>query len=259
MNPRSNLRCSGLLKRLTGIVVFVVMTGLATAGNIPDYEIFDDILLKYVRKGFVDYDGAAEDPRLLEIIVQFGDSDPALLQADRDKLAFYINTYNALAIKGILDNSSPATRWGRYRFFKRNRYLVAGEKINLYDLEHDRLIAIGDPRIHFAIVCASLSCPRLSSHAYIPDQVDTQLHEAARRFINDPTRNRFDLERRIAFISMIFEWYADDFEKASGSVQKYLARFVDDARVQDALRLEEFSLRYERYDWNLNGQYSGGN
>jgi len=79
------------------------------------------------------------------------------------------------------------------------------------------------------------------------------------RFINDPTRNRFDLSRRIAFLSMIFKWYAEDFERAGGTLQQYLARFVTDAEVQDALRLDQFELRYVEYDWHLNGLFSGAN
>ena len=78
----------------------------------------------------------------------------------------------------------------------------------------------------------------------------------ANRFINDPTRNRFDAKRKIAFVSQIFDWFSEDFENAAGSVQKYLARFVNDAPVQDMLRAEEFTLRYEDYDWSLNGYLS---
>jgi hypothetical protein len=234
----------------------LLAANVALAADIHDHDSFDDMLLKNVRNGFVDYDGLAADPRLETYVAQIGAADASKLRTDNDKLAFYINAYNALAIKGILDGYSPRTLFGRYQFFKRNKYVIAGEKFNLFNFEHERIIAIDDPRIHFSIVCASISCPRLSSRAYTPEEVDTQLHEAARNFLNDPTRNRFDLDRRIAFVSMIFKWYAEDFEAAAGSLQQYMARFVDDARVQDALRLGEFELKYEKYDWNLNGQFS---
>ena len=205
---------------------------------------------------FVDYDGLAADERFGVFVEQIGAGSPALVDGSDDGLAFYINSYNALAIQGILNGQSPDSRWGRHKFFKRQKFKVLGEEISLETLEHERIAALGDPRIHFAIVCASLSCPRLSSHAYQPEQINVQLHDAAHRFINDPTRNHFDLDRRIAFISMIFDWYADDFEQAGGSVQRYLARFIDDAEVQEALRADEFELRYIEYDWNLNGYFS---
>jgi hypothetical protein len=241
------LPCLGLL----------LVTGIARATTHPDYDLFDDLLLQNVRRGFVDYDGLNADSRFPTFIRQIGMADAEVMKSTGDQLAFYINAYNALAIQGILDGLSPGSRFGRSKFFDRAKFIVLGEEISLSTLEHERIIPIGDPRIHFAIVCASLSCPRLSSRAYVSADINNQLHESARQFINDPTRNRFDLERRIAFISMIFEWYEDDFVTAGGTVQQYIARFVNDARVQDALRLDEFELRYETYDWSLNGHYGG--
>jgi hypothetical protein len=220
------------------------MSGIASAGPAPDYQAYDELMLLNVRDGVVDYDGLAQDPRFAEFIAQIGDTDFAALESESERLTFYVNAYNALAIQGILEGLSPRTLFGRYGFFKRKKFLVSGENINLFDLERRRIIAVGDSRIHFAIVCASLSCPRLSSHAYMPATLDDQLDNAARAFINDPTRNRFDLERKIAFVSMIFKWYSTEFEASGGSIQQYLARYVDDGRVQDSLRLEEFDLRF---------------
>jgi len=241
------------------LLVIALTASAGVLANAPNFEVFDELLLQNVRNGFVDYDGLAADERFGAFVEQLGAGSPALANGPDKGLAFYINAYNALAIQGILNGQSPASRWGRQKFFKRQKFTVLGEKINLETLEHERIANQGDPRIHFAIVCASLSCPRLSSHAYEPKQINVQLHDAAHRFINDPTRNRFDLDRRIAFLSMIFDWYADDFEQAGGSVQRYLARFVDDAAVQEALRADEFELRYIEYDWNLNGYFSRTN
>lgn len=228
---------------------------IATAGSMPDYALWDELLMQNVRNGFINYDGLNRDSRFLEFVGQIGSADPEAIETKGQRLAFYINAYNALAIKSILDDNSPASSAGRKRFLKREKHLVSNQEITLFALEHETIMPIGDPRIHFAIVCASLGCPRLASRAYLPENIDLQLHDSARNFINDHTRNRFDLERRIAFISMIFKWYGDDFQKAGGSVQQYLARFVDDARVQDALRLDEFELRFEDYNWDLNGYY----
>jgi hypothetical protein len=242
---------------LITVSIAIVCAFPAGAGPTVNYDTLDEILVQNVRNGFVDYDGIAADPRLDSFIAMLGDANEDVLESGNDKLAFYINAYNALAIQGILAGQSPSSTWKRYKYFKRLKFPILGQPTSLYALEHDRIIPMGDPRIHFAIVCASISCPRLASHAYIPDTVNQQLHDAARQFINDPTRNRFDLETKIAFVSKIFEWYAEDFESAGGSLQSYLARFADDAAVQDALRRGEFDLRYLDYDWNLNGHYSG--
>jgi hypothetical protein len=257
-NPPPLPRPSPFAPRLCAPLLCAALLAWSTAvpASLPDIDAFDEVLLQNVRNGFVDYDGIAADERFVAFIAAVGNATPNVTDGPDGGLAFYINAYNALAIHGILDGQSPASWWGRQRFFKRQKYLVRNEEISLETLEHERIATLGDARIHFAIVCASLSCPRLSSRAYRPEQLNVQLHEAARRFVNDPTRNRFDVQRRIAFVSMIFDWYADDFAQAGGSLQRYLARFIDDAEVQEILRADGFELRYIDYDWNLNGYYS---
>ena len=234
--------------------ILTVMLQLpAPAWSAPDYDALDEVLVQNVRNGFVNYDGIAADPRFAAFVESLGEAATGEPDSGDAALALYINAYNTLAIRGILDGRSPETRWSRHKYFKRTKFPFIGGEITLHELEHERIIPAGDPRIHFAIVCASISCPRLASHAYRPEQLNVQLHDAAVRFINDPTRNRFDLDRRIAFLSKIFDWFAGDFARAGGTVQNYLARFVEDAAVQDALRRDEFEIRYIEYDWGLNG------
>ena len=249
-------RSATLTGHLVAICILPVLAANVALAKLPDYDALDEILARNVRNGFIDYDGIAAEPRFGDFIEQIGTTRPADLTSTNAELAFYINAYNALAIQGILNGRSPSSWWGRRTFFKRQEFNVLGESLSLEMLEHERIISLGDPRIHFAIVCASMSCPRLSSQAYRPESLNTQLHEAAKRFINDQTRNRFDPERRIAFLSEIFDWYADDFVTAGGTLQRYLARFVSGATVQETLRQDEFDIRYVDYDWNLNGRYS---
>ncbi len=235
----------------------LIMTTDVARARTPDYDALDEILARNVRNGFVDYDGIASEPRLGEFIEQLGATQSSDLTSTEAELAFYINAYNVLAIQGILNGGSPSSWWGRRKFFKQQKFNVLGEMISLETLEHERIIALGEQRIHFAIVCASMSCPRLSSWAYRPEELNIQLHDAAKRFINDPTRNHFDPERKIAFLSKIFDWHADEFTAAGGSLQRYLARFVSNAEVQDTLRQDGIEVRFVDYDWNLNGRYSG--
>jgi len=240
-----------------GLLLATCLLPALVLAQTPDYDALDEILARNVRNGFVDYDGIASEPRLGEFIDQLGTTKPSDLTSTEDELAFYINAYNVLAIQGILNGESPSSWWGRRKFFKRQKFNVLGEMISLETLEHERIIVLGEQRIHFAIVCASMSCPRLASRAYRPEEINTQLHNAAKQFINDPTRNHFDPKRKIAFLSKIFDWYADDFTAAGGSLQRYLARFVSNAEVQDALRQDGIEVRFVDYDWNLNGRYSG--
>jgi hypothetical protein len=220
----------------------------------PDYSLWDEVLLTHVRRGYVDYSRLRGDPRLGSFLAQLAATDPASVAGEDERKAFLINAYNAYAIRGILDGESTDSRSKRRRFFNRYQFELMGEPSTLQDIEHQQLRPMGDPRIHFAIVCASLSCPRLSSRAYVPERLDTQLDEAARGFINDPTRNRFELDRGQAWVSPIFDWFDEDFAATDGSVPGYLARYVNAPDVARRLADDELQLRYDRYDWGLNGR-----
>ena len=158
-----------------------------------------------------------------------------------------------LAARGILDGSSPGSLLGRHVYFKRDKYLVAGERITLHALEHELIRPLKEPRIHFAIVCASQSCPILQREAYTLKQLDQQLEAAARNFINDRQRNQFNPTSRRAELSSIFKWFEEDFTEAAGSLQGYLAPMIDDENVARLLEQEAFKISYLKYDWSLNG------
>jgi len=110
-----------------------------------------------------------------------------------------------------------------------------------------------EPRIHFAIVCASQSCPKLRSWAYTAKQLEEQLNDSARQFINDPTRNRFDREQKIAYLSKIFDWFTEDFVARSGSLTNYVSHFVQDPALAKELQTVGYQVEFLDYDWNLNG------
>ena len=218
------------------------------------HRLLGEVLASHVRDGVVDYPAIQMDARLPAYLVQLDRVDPNAFVTRNERLAFWINAYNVFAIKGILDQYSPVTYVGRYRYFIGRDYPVGGATINLYDLERKVLIAqFHEPRVHFAIVCASMSCPKLQSWVYEPDQLEYQLDRVARDFINDPTRNRFDRRQKVAALSMIFKWFDDDFTRAAGSVLAYITRYVNDPElVQDLLR-SEYRIEYLDYDWSLNG------
>ncbi|MEO8224812.1 MAG: DUF547 domain-containing protein [Gammaproteobacteria bacterium] len=238
-------------------VLLLCLVSLSALAALPSGDDLDGPLLRNVRNGFVDYDGIRADPAFDRFVTGLATASPDEL-GDRDtRLAFLINAYNALAIRGILDGYSPSSIFGRYNYFKRRTYPLLGVPTTLEALEHGRILPLGEPRVHFAIVCASISCPRLASRAYRPGDLDAQLEAAARAFANDGTRNRFDTQRKIAFLSSIFDWYQADFSAAAGSTQKFLARYVSDPATRDLLALDGFEVRFLPYDWDLNGVYRG--
>jgi hypothetical protein len=218
------------------------------------HQLLNDVLQTYVEDGIVNYPGIQSDRRFAAYLKLLDRVDPLALSTERDRLALWINAYNAFAIQGVLDGYSPKPYIGWYRYFKSRTYGIGGAELNLSDLEHEILRKqFHEPRIHFAIVCASSSCPRLASGAYNAMQLNQQLDQATRAFINDPTRNRFDRRQRIAYLSKIFDWFEEDFSTSAGSVLQFIARYVHDADLARALAQDTYRITYLEYDWSLNG------
>ena len=217
------------------------------------HQILSDVLQASVHDGQVNYPAIQRDYRFAAYLAQLDRVNPSLGSRD-DRLAFWINTYNACAIQGILDGHSPKPYLGWYRFFKTHTYRIGGNPLNLSDVEHEILRKqFREPRIHFAIVCASSSCPKLQSRAYEGRELDQQLDEAARAFINDPSRNRFDKQKRIAYLSRIFDWFEEDFASSAGSVMQFVAQYVHEIELSHDLAAGLYRIVYLEYDWSLNG------
>jgi hypothetical protein len=246
----SSSRFTGWRAFLVGVVVglaclFAIGIAMAQA---PDTAAFDALLRQNVKDGVVNYPGFQNNAAFRKYVEEL--AKPAKLAGKEETLAYYINAYNALAIEGILEGLSPSTLLGRARYFKLKEWPLNGQSITLYDLEHKVIRPLGEPRIHFAIICASKSCPFLRSEAYAAARLDTQLDEQARQFVNDKFRNRFDVANRIAQMSEIFKWFNEDF---TPSPQKFIARYAADPEAAKLLAGEGFKVDFIDYDWGLNG------
>ncbi len=221
------------------------------------HRLWEEVLKAHVRDGVVEYPEISRQGQVASYLALLDRVDPNGLPMP-DRLAFWINAYNAFAVQGILDGYTPSTLFGRYKYFIANKYSVGGETVNLYSLEREILIAqFHDPRMHFAIVCASASCPKLQPWVYQGPHLDSQLDQVTREFINDPSRNRFDQSRRTAALSMIFQWFAKDFEARSGSVLKFIAAYVQDPSLKQDLSMGDYRVEFLEYDWSLNGPAPG--
>ena len=172
--------------------------------------------------------------------------------SEAEEKAFWINAYNAVILQGVFTGYTAESLLSRKRFFSWYALPVAGKKRTPDEIEHQILRKkFSDPRIHFTIVCASTSCPKLRPEAYVAERLDQQLDDATRGFIRDPRRNRF--ENRAVAVSQIFQWFAQDFVAHSGSVPAFLLRFVGEEKkaILESLTGE---LQYLEYDWTLNAQ-----
>lgn len=130
---------------------------------------------------------------------------------------------------------------------------INNKKYSLNDIEHKILRKMNEPRIHFAIVCASISCPELRNEAFEAEKLETQLEEQAIKFINDPSRNKFDLEKREAKISEIFNWFEEDFGDSEEEVLMFVADYLADDIASDIKNnISKWDVSYMDYDWGLN-------
>ena len=239
-------------------VIFLLMISSAvfaqpSKGTDSLHDGFSALLNEHVSDGVVNYSGFKNNTQFKDYLELLKTTNPDSFQTREQKLAFWINAYNALAIKGILDGLSPGSFFGRISYFKTTDYEVGGRKINLYDLERDIIIPFEEPRIHFAIICASVSCPKLRSEAYRASTLENQLQDNALDFINDDSKNNFDAAKKRANISKIFDWFEKDFKAHSGSVQTYLSQFVSHDEIREGLKNKQYKVKHLKYDWNLNG------
>ena len=211
----------------------------------PDHEIWERILQTYVNDaGEVDYAKLKNQPgALLGYLDHLSDFPPAPDWNRTDSLAYYINLYNAATVKLILEHypvnsikdiSSPWTS---------KVIRIGNDRISLGNLEHRILRKMDEPRIHFAINCASFSCPKLWNHAFTAQEMESQLEQVTKNFINDPSLNEFD--STTWNISQIFNWYKGDF-KPDGGVRSYIARYAEIESYDD------IKIAYKKYDWSLN-------
>ncbi|MFH1156966.1 MAG: DUF547 domain-containing protein [Pseudomonadota bacterium] len=226
------------------------------AGAEPETGIYADLLRKYVKNGLVDYAGfKKEEARLGLYLASLEKTDTRVLPRD-NQFAFYINAYNAWTIKLIL-GAYPGIKsikelgsWLKSPW-KRKIARIDGDVISLDDIEHKILRPrFKDPRIHFAVNCASRSCPALGSEPYQGAVLDGQLTGMTRAFINDPVRNR--LQGNTLQVSSIFKWYLEDFNK---DIVGFFMIYADPGlKEQLEAEADRIKVEYLDYDWSLNGR-----
>lgn len=212
----------------------------------PQHEAWDSLLHTYVSEdGLVDYPGFKRDrEKLVAYLDLLSRHVPGRNWERQQLLSYFINLYNAgtvmlilehLPLESIRDIPRP---WGK-------KILSIGEqKISLSEVEHGILRKMDEPRIHFAINCASYSCPKLLPFAFTPDALESQLEKATHDFINDPKRNAISVEK--AALSKIFKWYRKDFTTGQTSLIQYLNPYLPDPIPENT------PVQYLPYDWSLN-------
>ena len=223
-----------------------------------DHAAWDRILKTYVNEiGEVDYRALKANRGELDAYVKsLGETSPAnrpdLFPSRAHALAYWINAYNAFVVRGVVDGyptKSVRDLGLVYGFFWRDDYVAGGAKMSLLHLENEIIRkTYREPRIHFGIVCASVSCPLLSRDAFTADNLEVQLERLTRTFIGERRNVAIDRSANTVTLSKIFDWYTKDF----GTLLDYIRRYAnDDNRAAlDALRGPKVS--FFDYDWSVN-------
>lgn len=218
-----------------------------------DHSLFDSLLKKYVNEdGMVNYEGFRSDNKFILYLELLASADLNYLGTE-EKLAFFINAYNAFVIKNVIDHypiSSPKDVKG---FFTDYYFDVAGLKLSLDAIEYEYVLKTEPVLAHFGLVCGAKSCPKLIRDAYTGDKVILQLTKNSRTFISTKEKNYLDRENRVLYLSQIFNWSRKSFERKYGSLlltAMALMNFDD----KNFLQNNEIEIKFLDYNWELNSQ-----
>lgn len=219
------------------------------------HEMWTQLVQEHVDStGWVSYQGFVQDSvRLNAYLAQLSKCGPSESWTDNQKLCYWINAYNAFTVKLIVDHYPVSSIKDIKRgipfvnsVWEMNFFEIEGQKMNLSVIEHKILRKeFNEPRIHFAIVCASKSCPRLLNMAYEPEKLEEQLSIQTRNFVNDNSKNEIEVEE--IRISSIFKWFKNDFIQ-KGTIQEFIIPYSNRDFDSSA------KVKYLDYDWSLNGE-----
>jgi len=239
------LLCCGKNTSTTAIPDLAYPTSISETAQTTDHSKWNILLQKNVSKnGIVDYKGFQKDSKQLQSYLGvLAANVPTKSWSKNAVLAYWINAYNAYTVKLILDNYPVKSikdindPWGK-KFFT-----LGTSKYSLEQIEHEILRKMSEPRIHFAINCASFSCPNLLNEAYTEANLEKQLTTVAKNFINDKSKNTITSNK--VEISKIFDWFSGDFKK-KGTVIDFLNQYSSIKINSNA------KISYKEYNWTLN-------
>ncbi|MBA2432975.1 MAG: DUF547 domain-containing protein [Chthoniobacterales bacterium] len=239
------------LLRVLLVLVSLCCIGTAAGQGADDWQkTYDQLLERYAASSGVKYaawKGNAEDlKRLDQVVNAIGAANISGLNRN-EQLAFYINAYNAWMLHEALEKyPTKSVKDLLFTFFTSNRIKVAGQQMSFNKLEKEVIIPkFQEPGVHFALNCASRSCPPLDRRLFRGSTVQSRMEQLARDYINSPQGVKYDESSKTAQLSQIFEWYESDFRKEGGPVA-YINK-----RRREPLP-EGTKITYQKYDWSLN-------
>lgn len=229
------------------------------------YQSYATILSEFVVGERIDYASLKEMRAPLDTLVESLASADLTTATVEQQLAFYINAYNILTLRSIVDAYPVESIKDIDGVWDKTRWTVGGDKLTLNDIEHEVLRKkFDEPRIHVAVNCASIGCPPLLDTPYYPDSLDAQLEFSSRRFASSSTHSRIDLEDGEVKLSAIFDWFGDDFvkryydansfpgvSKNENAALNFLSQHLDSMSV-GSNKNSKYDIGYIDYNWSLN-------
>ena len=227
---------------------FVLVASLLSTLSIATFtEQTDAFLGNRVSDGKVDYAGIVQNHSQIDKLYQQIGEMSLKGTSDAEKKAFYINAYNLITIHQIAKHYPVKSPMDVKGFFDQKKHTVAGEQFTLNELEKQKLLEpYQDPRIHFVLVCAAVSCPPLTDFAYRADKLDEQLDEKTHQALNSDSFVRVKKDRKKVALSKIFDWYQSDFTRDSPSLIAYVNQYRDQ-KIPASYQVSHYD-----YDWSLN-------
>ena len=235
------------------VAMMMVLTPAHAQQGDPD-QAWARVLARFVsERGEVDFralsrDRGDLDAFLVHVARISPRSTPESFPDREAKLAYYINAYNALAMFNVIDSGFPVRLDGLTKiwFFGFKRFPIGGEKMSLYKLENDIIRPLGDERVHFALNCMVVSCPRLPRVPFTAENLNRQLDDEARKFFAATRNLQVMSDRKLARVSGILEFYTEEFLAKRPALIAYINLYAP-TRIP-----EDFALEFVDYDWTVN-------
>lgn len=231
------------------IIVFPLYSLLACGqNNIQNiFSETDSFLNKYITDGKVDYLALYANPSELHSILNLIENENLDGKSDGYKKAFWLNAYNLLVIKSVVQAPGITSPKNKHGFFSGEKHKAAGELLTLDEIERHKLLDLyKDERIHLTLVCGAAGCPTLAHFSYQPDSIEQQIFSQTKKVFNDKYFIRVNNSERIVELSKIFDWYKNDFTQSGLTILKYINQYRTEKIPED------FKVKYYEYDWNLN-------
>jgi len=256
-----------LLKALIGALALLLSTGSRAynvampQGSVPAsqqqaLQHWQAVLQDFVNdQGQVDFKGLQAQPGDLNAYVAWvarysPTSHPQLFDSRNKALAYYLNSYNALAMYNVLADGLPESLSGltKVNFFYFRELKVGGRWISLYDYENKVIRPLGDERVHFALNCMAAGCPHLPRRPFVADQIEAVLDHEAHMFFANRKNLEVDHQAKTVRISEILDFYTEDFLARAPSLIAYVNRYLDTPIPED------YRVEFIPYDWRVNRQ-----